>query len=92
MSPTTTQSSTCHQLACRMQAEPAALERVCQVIRIRGFRIDQMQVVNEGEVLAITLQLTGDRPVSMLCSQIEKLHSVLTLTLAGQQAPARQTA
>lgn len=74
-----------------MLSEPAALERLCQVIRIRGFRVDQMQVLTDGNTLSIALTLTGSRPVSMLQSQLEKLHTVLSVT-STVTAPMRQSA
>ena len=66
-----------YTLTCRMSHESAALERLCQVIRIRGFRIAKMAVesVLEGtdEALDIALTIHGARSVAMLQSQLEKL-------------------
>ncbi|WP_349557691.1 ACT domain-containing protein [Marinobacter sp. NFXS9] len=68
-----------HTLSCRMQPEPAALERLCQVARIRGFRIEEMQVRTDAEGLAIDMVLSGQRSIDMLRRQIEKLHTVCSL-------------
>lgn len=65
-----------YTLRCRMASESAALERLCQVVRIRGFRINRMAVENAGSQLDIQLTLEGSRPIAMLESQLEKLHSV----------------
>jgi acetolactate synthase II small subunit len=67
-----------------MAFEPAALERLCQVIRIRGFRVASMAVESVGEHLDIRLTLEGARPIAMLQSQLEKLHTVVEVALAGQ--------
>lgn len=68
-----------------MSHEAAALERLCQVVRIRGFRIAKMAVesVLEGtdETLDIALTIQGARPVAMLQSQLEKLHTVAEVIL-----------
>lgn len=75
-----------YTLTCRMSHEAAALERLCQVVRIRGFRIARMAVesVLEGadETLEIALTIQGARPVAMLRSQLEKLHTVADVKLA----------
>ncbi|RBW50189.1 ACT domain-containing protein [Marinobacter sp. F3R11] len=65
-----------YTIACRMNHEAAALERLCQVVRIRGFRIAKMAVETQDGVLDIALTVQGTRPVTMLQSQLEKLHTV----------------
>ena len=74
-----------YTLTCRMSHEAAALERLCQVVRIRGFRIAKMAVesVLEGtdEALDIALTIHGARSVAMLQSQLEKLHTVAEVIL-----------
>ena len=74
-----------YTLTCRMSHESAALERLCQVVRIRGFRIAKMAVesVLEGtdEALDIALTIHGARSVAMLQSQLEKLHTVAEVIL-----------
>ncbi|SOB76271.1 acetolactate synthase, small subunit [Marinobacter sp. LV10R510-11A] len=90
----TTQSSKqapSYTITCRMKHEAAALERLCQVVRIRGFRIATMAVesVLDGEwggaeeTLEIALTIQGARPVAMLQSQLEKLHTVADVKLAA---------
>jgi len=74
-----------------MQQEAAALERLCQVVRIRGFRIQQMAVTSSDNQLDIALTLEGSRPVAMLQAQLEKLNTVLETALDGP-AIASQTA
>ena len=70
-----------YSLNCRMTREAAALERLCQVVRIRGFSIATMAVESTGEHLDIALTLEGTRPITMLQSQLEKLHTVAEVVL-----------
>lgn len=71
-----------HTLTCRMAFEAAALERLCQVVRIRGFRVARMAAESTGDYLNIELTLEGTRPIAMLQSQLEKLHTVVEVALA----------
>ncbi|MFO7995380.1 MAG: ACT domain-containing protein [Marinobacter sp.] len=81
-----------YTLNCRMSREAAALERLCQVVRIRGFRIATMAVESAGDHLDIALTLEGTRPITMLQSQLEKLHTVSEV-VSGQGSGVRvQTA
>ncbi|MBJ6138565.1 ACT domain-containing protein [Marinobacter litoralis] len=76
MSPQAECSTPSYNLNCRMQSEAAALERLCQVVRVRGFRISEMSMSSGGEHLDIALTLEGSRPIAMLRAQLEKLHTV----------------
>ncbi|WP_286222232.1 ACT domain-containing protein [Marinobacter apostichopi] len=77
-----------YTITCRMSQEAAALERLCQVVRIRGFKIARMAVESAGEHLDIALTLEGTRPIAMLQSQLLKLHTVAEVVL-DQGALAR---
>ena len=81
-----TTSSNRHVLHCRMQSEPAGLERLCRVVRVRGFRIAGMSVESSGGHFDIALTLEGSRPISMLQSKLLKLHTVGEVVLGEQQA------
>ena len=70
-----------YTITCRMNHEAAALERLCQVVRIRGFRIEKMAVETADGVLDIALTVQGTRPLTMLQSQLEKLHTVAEVIL-----------
>lgn len=72
-----------YNINCRMSHELAALERLCQVVRVRGFRIAKMAVETAEEGLEIALTVQGARPVAMLASQLEKLHTVTEVKLAA---------
>jgi acetolactate synthase II small subunit len=76
MNPTNENAAPSYPLNCRMAQEAAAIERLCQVVRIRGFRIASMAVEAAGDHFEIALTLDGSRPVAMLQSQLEKLHTV----------------
>lgn len=84
--------SNSHTLNCRMAFESAALERLCQVVRIRGFRIASMVVESVGNQLDIQLTLEGTRPIEMLASQLEKLHTVAGVTLSREAAGSGERA
>jgi acetolactate synthase II small subunit len=89
MNPTTLPSiakQDSHILNCRMEAEAAGLERLCRVIRVRGFRIASMAVESSGGYFDIALTLEGSRPISMLQSQLLKLHTVAEVVLDAQRA------
>ncbi|KPP97958.1 ACT domain-containing protein [Marinobacter sp. HL-58] len=81
-----------YTLNCRMSQEAAALERLCQVVRIRGFRIARMAVESAGEHIHIALTLEGTRPIAMLQSQLEKLHTVAEVALGQSSGVRVQTA
>lgn len=84
-----------YTITCQMNHELAALERLCQVVRIRGFRIAKMAVETTGDKLDIALTLQGARPIAMLQTQLEKLHTVARVELKQpllKAATASQTA
>ncbi|MDX1818748.1 MAG: ACT domain-containing protein [Marinobacter sp.] len=83
MNPQTQSAMPSYTLNCRMAHEAAALERLCQVVRIRGFRIARMNMESVGGELDIALTLEGSRPIGMLQSQLEKLHTVAEVVLDG---------
>ncbi|MCD1630599.1 MULTISPECIES: ACT domain-containing protein [Marinobacter] len=78
-----------YTLNCRMNQEAAALERLCQVVRVRGFQISRMTMEAADNHLDIALTLSGSRPIGMLRSQLEKLHTVVDVALQEQAASAR---
>lgn len=83
MKPQSPSSMPSYTLNCRMAHEAAALERLCQVVRIRGFRIARMNMESIDGELDIALTLEGARPIGMLQSQLEKLHTVAEVVLDG---------
>lgn len=81
MIPQTTNQMPSYTLNCQMTHEAAALERLCQVVRIRGFRISKMAVESHQDNLVIALTLEGARAIDMLQAQLEKLHTVAAVEL-----------
>lgn len=80
--------TTRYQIHCQMTHETAALERLCQVVRVRGFRIAKMTMESHGDALDIALTLEGTRPIGMLQSQLEKLQTVVGVKLAKETSAA----
>ena len=83
MKPNHESASQRYTLNCHMNQEAAALERLCRVVRVRGFRISRMAMESTGDTLDIALTLEGSRPVAMLQSQLEKLHTVAGVELVS---------
>ena len=52
-----------HILQCTLQATPEAPERIFQVVRIRGFDVNSMQLRREGVWLFVKLRLGGERTI-----------------------------
>lgn len=75
----TPQTRDAHRVQCRMHAEEAAMERLLQVVRIRGFQLQDLQVEREGDGFRIALTVAGERSVDFLLRQLEKLHTVLSV-------------
>jgi acetolactate synthase II small subunit len=93
MNPSKENAAPSYTLNCRMAQEAAAIERLCQVVRIRGFRIARMAVETAGDHFEIALALEGSRPVAMLQSQLEKLHTVAEVAVKQPaEALARHSA
>jgi len=90
MNPSAQTATPAYTLTCRMQWEAAALERLCQVVRVRGFRIAGMAVESRDDRLDIRLSLQGHRPIAMLKAQLEKLHTV-DFVAAATREPADST-
>ncbi len=77
MTPATT---TDHEFQCLMEAEPAALERLCQTLRVRGFRIQQFQADLGADGLRIHCRVSGSRSPDMLQAQLARLHTVKSVS------------
>ncbi|MBC3766362.1 acetolactate synthase 2 small subunit [Neptunicella marina] len=72
-----------HQLTLLLNNAPAALERVLQVTRYRGFVLESCDVRTEQNNLTVKMQVSGSRPVSLLTSQLNKLHDLEELCLTS---------
>ncbi|MGB7754717.1 MAG: ACT domain-containing protein [Salinisphaera sp.] len=65
-----------HRFTCRLDFEPAGLERLFQVVRRRGFVIERVNAEHDAEGLHVDLTVSGDRSPEMLRAHIEKMHTV----------------
>lgn len=79
MSPTPPATTT-HEFHCLMAPEPAALERLCQTLRVRGFRIQGFHASLAPDGLRIQCRVSGNRPPAMLHNQLARLHSVKSVS------------
>lgn len=76
MAPATPHAVPRWQIHCRMQHEAAGLERVLQVLRIRGFDVEDMQARRDGDDVRLALTVCGERRIENLLAQLTKLHTV----------------
>ncbi len=76
-----------HCLTIRTRNEPAVLERLLQVTRYRGFELTAMDMrpLAEFGSMLITLNISSDKPISLLTNQLNKLYDIQTLELHSAQ-------
>ena len=76
-----------HCLTIRTRNEPVVLERLLQVTRYRGFELTAMDMrpVAEFGSMLITLNISSDKPISLLTNQLNKLYDIQTLELHSAQ-------
>ena len=76
---------------CILRQSPEALERVLQVIRIRGFRLLHLEMNQQGERLHLEMTVQGERPVDNLLQQLRKLVGMQVVegrvAVSGEPAP-----
>ena len=82
-----------YQLIIMADDRQVVLERILQVTRYRGFLINGINAqVNTGNNIAtITLQVSSNRPITLLIDQINKLIDIKGVTVdnsAAQQCSA----
>lgn len=65
-----------HRLICRLDFEPAGLERLFQVVRRRGFVIERVSAEHDAEGLYVDLTVSGPRSPETLRAHLEKIHVV----------------
>ncbi|MDZ7901958.1 MAG: acetolactate synthase 2 small subunit [Rheinheimera sp.] len=76
-----------HCLTIRTRNEPVVLERLLQVTRYRGFELTAMDMrpLAEFGSMLITLNISSDKPISLLTNQLNKLYDIQTLELHSAQ-------
>lgn len=81
-----------YQIECQMTSEPAALERLCQVVRVRGFEVTDVSASLRQAQWHISLTVRSSRSVEMLRKQLEKLHTVERVVAGATATVARRSA
>lgn len=76
-----------HVLNITAHNTPAVIERLLQVTRYRGYQLTglEMKPRSDARSVAITLTVSGDKPIHLLTSQLHKLYDVVQLELAGSE-------
>ena len=76
-----------HVLNITANNTPAVVERLLQVTRYRGYQLTglEMKPRSDARSVAITLTVSGDKPIHLLTSQLYKLYDVVQLELAGSE-------
>ncbi|WP_353176441.1 ACT domain-containing protein [Salinisphaera sp. T5B8] len=70
-----------HTMTCCIKPETAALERILQVVRKRGFSVERFTAEHDKGRLRIRLSCSGSRCPDMLRAQLDKLHGVQSVCL-----------
>lgn len=75
-----------YQLDMLLSNQPAVLERVLQTTRYRGFKVDSMQMQPASKQMRVSMQVSGQQPISLLTSQLHKLYDLASLECQAQLA------
>lgn len=81
-----------YQLIIMADDKQVVLERILQVTRYRGFLINGMNAeVNTGNnVATITMNVSSDRPISLLIDQINKLIDIKGVKVDNSAVKTKQ--
>ncbi len=76
-----------HCLTIRTRNEAVALERLLQVTRYRGFQLTHMEMhpASDCSAMLVTLQISSEKPISLLTNQLNKLYDILQLELQSAE-------
>ncbi len=81
-----------YKISLQLHDQPAALERVLQVIRYRQFEVDEMAMSkNTQDKLTVDLKVSSQHSINILTSQLNKLYDLAALT-TQHQMPLQATA
>ena len=67
------------EIHCTLHNHPETLERVLQVIRIRGFQLQHLEAQQQNRKLLLNLSVTSERPLDNLVQQLRKLVDMCSL-------------
>ncbi|MCU4675044.1 acetolactate synthase 2 small subunit [Catenovulum sp. 2E275] len=79
-----------HTIKLKANSRPEVMERILRVVRHRGFNLEEvlMKQCQTTNSTKITLKVSGDRPISNLETQLNKLYDVSQLELHQSTATA----
>lgn len=81
-----------YQIELHLNNQPAALERVLQVVRYRQFQLEALQIQPQGQdKLTVQLKVSGQQSINILTSQLNKLYDLARLTIQ-HELPLQATA
>ncbi|OZG75365.1 hypothetical protein BTA51_02995 [Hahella sp. CCB-MM4] len=75
-----------HQLQCQFSTQTGAIERLLRMIRVRGYRVQDLQLEMQGEFYQASFSVAGHRSINNLISQIDKLIEVTAIRHVAPQA------
>lgn len=73
------------ELHCTIADQPAALERLLQTVRIRGFHVQNMDVNKQAHILKVRLTVVGARSPDLLMRSLERQHDVESIFYETKQ-------
>jgi acetolactate synthase II small subunit len=68
-----------YQLTLLLTNTPAAIERVLQTTRYRGFTLHHCQMHTDSGDIQLNMRVSGEYPIHLLTSQLNKLYDVIEL-------------
>lgn len=79
-----------HTITVGLDHQPVATERLLQVTRHRGFRVEGIMMVSSPatQQQTITLNVSGERPIETLTKQLAKVYHVQHLNVC--ESPVQQ--
>ena len=86
------QSSEQYELEILLDNQPAALERVLQVVRYRQFNVHALQMQPDGQdKLTVNMKVSSQHSINILTSQLNKLYDLARLSIQHEM-PLKATA
>ena len=71
-----------YEIEMLLDNQPAALERVLQVVRYRQFQLDGLQMQPNGQdKLTVKLKVSSQHSINILTSQLNKLYDLARLSI-----------
>jgi len=81
-----------YQIEMVLDNQPAALERVLQVVRYRQFQLEGLEMQSEEQnKLTVNMKVSSQHSINILTSQLNKLYDLARLTIQ-QDMPLQATA